>query len=380
MTRFINSQTTIVTDAMDGALTAYAGAHLARLDGYPHTKVAIRLDADPNRVAVISGGGSGHEPAHIGFVGRGMLTAAVAGEVFASPSVDAVLAGILAVTGPAGCLLIVKNYTGDRLNFGLAAERAKQMGLNVEMVIVADDAALAHASQPRGIAGTLFVHKVAGHHAERGADLAAVKAAAAATAGAVRSIGLSLATCDLPGQPRRSAHSTPELGLGIHGEPGATEVDVEGARHAVDLLVERLTDVLPANADRLAVLVNNLGSVTPLEMGILTRDLLESDLASRIELMVGPGAFMTSLNMYGFSLSALPLDDARAEAICAPVGPVAWMPAMTPAVPAVREVPIPAAQDGFPSEAHSGNEQLLRAVCGALVDAEDSLNALDAKV
>lgn len=135
---------------------------MARLDGFPFVRVVVRTDWDKSNVALISGGGSGHEPAHAGFVGKGMLTAAVCGDVFASPSVDAVLAGILAVTGDAGCVLIVKNYTGDRLNFGLAAERARSLGLRVEMVVVHDDIALPDLSQPRGLAGTLLVHKIAG--------------------------------------------------------------------------------------------------------------------------------------------------------------------------------------------------------------------------
>jgi len=130
--------------------------------------VVARGDWDKSRVAVISGGGSGHEPAHAGFVGKGMLTAAVCGDLFASPSVDAVLNAIVAVTGDRGCLLIVKNYTGDRLNFGLAAEKAKRYGLKVEMVIVADDIALPDNKQPRGIAGTALVHKIAGYAAEQG--------------------------------------------------------------------------------------------------------------------------------------------------------------------------------------------------------------------
>jgi triose/dihydroxyacetone kinase / FAD-AMP lyase (cyclizing) len=137
-----------------------------------------RTDWDRSKVALVSGGGSGHEPSHAGFVGQGMLTAAVCGEVFASPSVDAVLAGILAVTGKAGCLLIVKNYTGDRLNFGLAAERARALRLKVSMVIVDDDVALPDLPQARGVAGTLFVHKIAGALAEQGADLDTVTAAA----------------------------------------------------------------------------------------------------------------------------------------------------------------------------------------------------------
>ncbi|MEC7258804.1 MAG: dihydroxyacetone kinase subunit DhaK, partial [Pseudomonadota bacterium] len=124
MSQFINARDALVTEAIDGTLRS-AGDRLARLDGYPHIRVLLRTDWDKSRVALISGGGSGHEPSHAGFVGQGMLTAAVCGDVFASPSVDAVLAAILSVTGKAGCLLIVKNYTGDRLNFGLAAERAR---------------------------------------------------------------------------------------------------------------------------------------------------------------------------------------------------------------------------------------------------------------
>jgi hypothetical protein len=122
--QFINAKETLVTEAIDGLLRT-GGGQLARLDGYPHIKVVVRTDWTKDRVALVSGGGSGHEPSHAGFVGQGMLTAAVCGDVFASPSVDAVLAGILAVTGEAGCLVIVKNYTGDRLNFGLAVERAR---------------------------------------------------------------------------------------------------------------------------------------------------------------------------------------------------------------------------------------------------------------
>src|SRR5881394_2231503 len=174
MKRFLNARETIVTESIDGLLSS-SGGKLARLDGYPHIKVVVRKNWDRRKVAVVSGGGAGHEPAHAGFVGAGMLTGAVCGEIFASPSVDAVLACIMAVTGAPGCLLIVKNYTGDRLNFGLAAEKAKRLGYAVEMVIVSDDIALPDSSRPRGIAGTLFVHKIAGYLSESGLPLDAVK-------------------------------------------------------------------------------------------------------------------------------------------------------------------------------------------------------------
>ncbi|NMD07549.1 MAG: dihydroxyacetone kinase subunit DhaK, partial [Phyllobacteriaceae bacterium] len=155
--QFINKKESLVVDALDGLLRGSGGANLARLDGYPGIKVILRSDHKPNKnVAVICGGGSGHEPAHAGFVGKGLLTAAVCGEVFASPSIDAVFAAIMAVTGKAGCLVIFKNYTGDRLNFGLAVERARALGKKAEVVIVKDDIALPDIPQPRGIAGVLF--------------------------------------------------------------------------------------------------------------------------------------------------------------------------------------------------------------------------------
>ena len=166
MKHFFNRRENIVTEALDGLLRTSSSGTLARLDTYPDIKVIVRADWDKSRVAVISGGGAGHEPSHAGFVGRGMLTAAVSGEIFASPSVDAVLTAIRAVTGKPGCLLVVKNYTGDRLNFGLAAEKARAEGFDVEMVIVADDIALPDINQPRGVAGTLFIHKIAGHLAQ----------------------------------------------------------------------------------------------------------------------------------------------------------------------------------------------------------------------
>lgn len=221
MPQFINSKETAVTEAIDGTLRT-AGGRLARLDGFPHVKVVVRHDWDRLGVALISGGGSGHEPSHAGFVGQGMLTAAVCGEVFASPSVDAVLAAILTVTGKAGCLLIVKNYTGDRLNFGLAAERARAQGLKVAMVVVDDDVALPDLPQARGVAGTLFVHKIAGALADQGADLETVTHAAQRVIDGVISIGMSLDTCTLPGSPKenRIGPGKAELGLGIHGEAG----------------------------------------------------------------------------------------------------------------------------------------------------------------
>ena len=273
MKQFINAKEAAVTEALNGVLRVAEGK-LARLDGYPHIKVVVRTDWDKSKVALVSGGGSGHEPSHAGFVGRGMLTAAVCGEVFASPSVDAVLAGILAVTGPSGCLLIVKNYTGDRLNFGLAAERTRAFGLKVAMVIVDDDIALPGLAQSRGLAGTLFVHKIAGAMAEQGASLDVIAQTARDVIENAVSIGMSLDTCSVPGSPKenRIADGKAGLGLGIHGEPGVEQVDFVSARQAMGLMVEHL---LSHVGDRSYVaILNNLGSATPLEMSWLVEELM----------------------------------------------------------------------------------------------------------
>lgn len=378
MNQFMNTKETLVTEAIDGLIRTSAG-RLARLDGYPHIKVVVRADWDRSRVALVSGGGSGHEPSHAGFVGKGMLTAAVCGDVFASPSVDAVLAGILAVTGKAGCLLIVKNYTGDRLNFGLAAERARAFGLKVTMVIVDDDVALPELPQARGVAGTLFVHKIAGALAESGADLDTVAEAARKVIAGAISIGMSLDTCTVPGVPKedRIGQGKAELGLGIHGEAGVEQVDFAGARSAMAMVVDRLSPHMGSGPH--VALLNNLGGATPLEMSVLAEELARSSLADRLQWMVGPAEMMTSLDMQGFSVSLLPVTPAEAEALAAPVAPHAW-PGLSPLGPVVVH-PLP---DGLspiqpmPS-AHPARRALIDRCCRALIASEAALNALDAK-
>lgn len=382
MKHFFNAKETIVTEAVDGAILAAGHGCLARLDGYPHIKVVLRRDFPAERVAVLSGGGSGHEPAHAGFVGPGMLTAAIAGEIFASPSVEAVLAGILAVTGAAGCLLIVKNYTGDRLNFGLAAERAKQLGRRVEMVIVADDIALPDASQPRGIAGTLFVHKIAGYLAEAGRPLEEVAAAARSAAAAIYSLGAALAPCTIPGQrseQRLSDHEL-ELGLGIHGEPGCERIELGPVRTLVTLMAERLRAALPKDDARYGLLLNNLGSVPPLEMAVIGQEFLRTPLAERVELLFGPAPLMTALNMNGFSLSLIALDSTRREALLAPVGVPAWPAGVVPGT--ITTLPLhPALLSALPAPSPSPRVRaVVEGIVSRLIAMEEQLNALDAKV
>jgi dihydroxyacetone kinase len=378
MAQFINRREDVVTEAIDGLLAA-SGGTLARLDGYPHIRVVIRSDWDKSKVALVSGGGSGHEPAHAGFVGRGMLTAAVCGDVFASPSVDAVLAGILAVTGPAGCLLIVKNYTGDRLNFGLAAERARAFGLNVSMVIVDDDIALPELPQARGLAGTLFVHKIAGAAAEAGADLDAVTATAKRVITGTKSIGMSLDTCTVPGSPKedRIPEGMAELGLGIHGEAGIEQVSFTDATTAMAAVAARLA---PTIDDRPHVaLINNLGGTSVLEMSVLTHELLNSPIGRQISHVVGPAPMMTSLDMRGFSISLYPVEKAEIDALDHKVALAAW-----PGLSAVQPIVVTALPDGLKpitplASDHKPTRDFLIGCCNVMISAEQDLNALDAK-
>ncbi|MFS2179377.1 dihydroxyacetone kinase subunit DhaK [Rhizobium pisi] len=382
MKHFFNRRETIVTEALDGLLLTSSSGRLARLDSFPDIKVILRADWDKSKVAIISGGGAGHEPSHAGFVGKGMLTAAVSGEIFASPSVDAVLTAIRAVAGPKGALLIVKNYTGDRLNFGLAAEKARAEGFDVEMVIVADDIAIPGINQPRGVAGTLFVHKIAGYHAERGEDLKMVAAHAAAAAGDIVSLGMSLSTCSVPGQEHedRLGENEGELGLGIHGEPGVERIALQPVADIVATMVARLSPALREGASH-ALLINNLGAVPPLEMTVIANAVL-SPLGRRIRLIIGPAPMMTALNMNGFSLSLIRLDAARETALTAAVEPHAWMPAVERHE--IQIIAAPKTSAGLNGAAAAGenarNRRLITALCEHLISQESELNRLDGRV
>lgn len=378
MQHFINNKEDMVTDALDGTIATSSGK-LTRLDGYPHIRVVVRSDWDKSKVALVSGGGSGHEPAHAGFVGEGMLTAAVCGDVFASPSVDAVLAGILAVTGPAGCLLIVKNYTGDRLNFGLAAERARAFGHKVSMVVVDDDVALPELPQARGVAGTLFVHKIAGAMAENGANLEACTLAAERVIKSTRSIGMSLDTCTVPGslKEHRIPHGMAELGLGIHGEAGVEQVASAGAADAIGKMVEKLAEGLPKTPH--VALINNLGGASCLEMSILTNSLLKSEIGSQIRHVVGPNSMMTALDMHGVSISLLELADGDKEHLAQGVGAPAWPDLDEVSHPNVLPLPDGLSPIRAPASAHDETKQFLTECCHVLIASEDDLNTLDAK-
>ncbi|WP_449576472.1 dihydroxyacetone kinase subunit DhaK [Lelliottia nimipressuralis] len=378
---FFNDRKQLVNDAIEGILISAPHGNLVKLDIDPAIRVVARSDWDKSRVAVISGGGSGHEPAHAGFVGKGMLTAAVCGDLFASPSVDAVLNAIVAVTGDRGCLLIVKNYTGDRLNFGLAAEKAKRYGLKVEMVIVADDIALPDNKQPRGIAGTALVHKIAGFAAEKGKSLSEVRDIAQQACENLWSLGVAMQTCNLPGsddEEGRIKQGHVELGLGIHGEPGASVLDTQNSKAIIDKLIAPLKE--KAGDGRFAVLINNLGGVSALEMALLTKELAHSALQDQIAYLIGPAPLVSSLDMKGFSLSLLRLNETFERAINEPVETIGWQKPV--AFAPLRTLPHTAIQDRV-DYAPSDNAQvaaLVGAATQTLVDLENRLNALDAKV
>lgn len=378
---FFNDRKQLVNDAIEGILLSAPHGNLVKLDIDPAIRVVARGDWDKSRVAVISGGGSGHEPAHAGFVGKGMLTAAVCGDLFASPSVDAVLNAIVAVTGDRGCLLIVKNYTGDRLNFGLAAEKAKRYGLKVEMVIVADDIALPDNKQPRGIAGTALVHKIAGYAAEQGKSLNDVRDIAQQACDNLWSLGVAMQTCNLPGsddEEGRIKQGHVELGLGIHGEPGASVVDTQNSKAIIDTLVTPLR--AQAGDGRFAVLINNLGGVSALEMALLTKELAHSALKENIAYLIGPAPLVSALDMKGFSLTLLKLNDFFEKAIHAEVETLGWQKPVTFAP--LRTVPHSALRDRV-EYTPSDNPQVSEAVASVtktLIQLENRLNALDAKV
>ena len=378
MKKLINDPIRVVSDMLKGLVAITPGLQL--LEG---ETVVIRAH-DPAQVALISGGGAGHEPAHAGYVGHGMLAAAVAGDVFTSPSVDSVLAALRAVTGPAGALLIVKNYTGDRLNFGLAAELARDEGLQVEMVLVDDDVAVTNAGAGRrGLAGTVLVHKVAGAAAASGAPLVAVRDAARDAVAALGTMGVALGACTVPaaGAPGFSLGDAEiELGLGIHGEAGVRRAPIAPARELVAALLDAvIADRGLRPGTRVALLANNLGGTPAMEMAIVARDAVAHlDTAGLIVERAWAGSFLTALEMPGCSLSLMALDNVRLAALDAPTDAPAW-PGPTgradlrrPRVP-VRTGPAPAPVAGRDPMMDAA----IRAIAAALRAAEPELTRLD---
>ncbi|WP_306214995.1 dihydroxyacetone kinase family protein [Actinoplanes sp. RD1] len=386
MKKLINAPGDVVAEALDGLTRTSAG--IARLAG---STTAVRSDiaqvVAAGRVTVLSGGGAGHEPAHAGYVGAGMLTAAVAGEVFTSPSVDAVLDGIRAIASPGGVLLIVKNYTGDRLNFGLAAELARTEGLAVETVVVADDVALDTASRTgrRGIAGTVLVHKVAGAAAEAGLPLAEVARLARRAADAAGSMGLALSPCTVPaaGQPGfLLGPDEAEWGLGIHGEPGVERGTLPAAADVAERLIATIADDRGiGSGDSVALLVNGLGATPPMELTVM------ADAAARVLRKRGitpvrtwAGTFLSALDMAGVSISLLPVDDELLPLLDAPTAAPAWPATVSTPEGAVLAAPPAVAVETGTLPATDPVRRALEAVAETLISHRDELTAMDREV
>lgn len=314
MKKIMNHVDQMVDEALDGMEAAFP-QYLRRIVG---THVLVRRTPKPDgRVGLVSGGGSGHEPAHGGYVGRGMLDAAVAGEVFTSPTPDQVLEGIRAAHHGAGVLLVIKNYTGDVMNFDIAREMAEAEGIPVASVIVNDDVAVQdslYTTGRRGIAGTVLVHKIAGALAERGGSLAEVKRIAEKVIQNVRSMGFALTPCTVPAVGRPTfelGDDEMEMGIGIHGEPGTHRQPIVPANELVDELLHRIEDDLGlGEGQHVMVLVNGMGGTPMMELAIMARRVAEwaKERRHRLEAQ-WVGEFMTSLDMSGASLTVLRLDE-----------------------------------------------------------------------
>lgn len=329
MKKLINNPNEVVTEMIEGMILA----HPERLKNLEGTTVIARKDAPvAGKVGIVSGGGSGHEPSHAGYVGKGMLDAAVCGEVFTSPTPDQVYEAIKAVDSGNGVLLIIKNYTGDVMNFEMAAEMAEAEGIKVAKVVVNDDVAVENSTYTtgrRGIAGTVFVHKIAGAKAQKGASLEEVEAVANKVIENVRSMGMALTPCIVPAAGKPGFHlgdNEMEIGMGIHGEPGIEKTELKSADEVAEILLNKiLEDMKLSSNDKVAVMINGLGATPVMELYIVNRKvshLLQERGIQVHETFVGN--FMTSLEMAGCSVTLLKLDDELAELLDAECDTVAF--------------------------------------------------------
>ncbi|MDE6280334.1 MAG: dihydroxyacetone kinase subunit DhaK [Oscillospiraceae bacterium] len=316
MKKFINAVEQVEDQMIQGMVKAYP-QYLRKLDC---GNVVVRADKKEGKVALISGGGSGHEPAHGGYVGEGMLDAAVAGAVFTSPTPDQVYEGIKAIATDAGVLMVIKNYTGDVMNFEMAADMARDEGIKVAQVVVNDDVAVKDSLYTvgrRGVAGTVFVHKIAGAMAETGADLDAVQAVAQKVIDNVRTMGAAIEPCTVPaaGKPGfELGEDEMEVGIGIHGEPGTHREKIKTADEITDLLLGQILADIDFVGSEVAVMINSSGATPLMELFIINNrvaDVLAEKGVKVYKTFVGE--YMTSIEMAGFSISLLKLDDQLKE-------------------------------------------------------------------
>ena len=332
MKKLINAPERVVEEMLRGMELAHGG--MLRL--LPESGVVLRADAPvQGKVALVSGGGSGHEPTHGGYVGPGMLDAACAGSVFTSPTPDQMLEATKAVDGGAGVFYVVKNYTGDVLNFEMAGELAEAEGIQTDYVVTNDDVAVEDStftSGRRGIAGTIFVHKICGAAADDGKDLAGIKELAERVNGNVRSMGMALTSCTPPesGEPIfQIGDDEMEIGIGIHGEPGIERKNIEPADSIVDQMLDRiLGDSVDFSGSEVAVMVNGMGGTPLMELYVAYARVADRLGGEGVTVWRMPyvGDYMTSLEMAGFSITLLKLDEEMKGYLAAPCDVAAGRP------------------------------------------------------
>ena len=319
MKKIINNPNDVVAQMLEGLAKAEKSVRYI-----PEAEVIARSQK-ADKVGLVSGGGSGHEPAHAGYVGKGMLDAAVSGNVFASPSPDRVLKGIESANSGKGVLLIIKNYSGDIMNFDMAKDLAEADGIEVDYVVVKDDVAVpdsTYSTGRRGIAGTIFVHKLAGAKAEQGAALPEVKRIAQKTIDNVRSMGMAMSACILPGVGKPGfvlGENEIEVGMGIHGEPGVERTHVMTAADLAKALTDRILNDLDYTGSEVALMINGLGATPLMELYILNNEVEKILSSKNIKIYrTLAGNFMTSLEMAGCSVTMLKLDDELKALLDAP--------------------------------------------------------------
>ena len=329
MKKIINKPENVVTEMLDGL--AYVHSDLVhRVEGFD---IIARNEQAAGQVGLISGGGSGHEPAHAGFVGDGMLSAAIAGAVFTSPTPDQILEAIKEADQGAGVFMVVKNYSGDIMNFEMAQELAEMEGIEVASVVVDDDIAVENSLYTqgrRGVAGTIFVHKILGHVAREGKSLAEIKDLADKIVPNIHTIGLALSGATVPevGKPGFVlAEDEIEYGIGIHGEPGYRKESMQPSRQLAEELTGKLLEAFEAKAgERYALLINGMGATPLMEQYVFANDVASILGDAGLDVAYKKlGNYMTSIDMAGLSLTLMKIEDeAWLEALESPVKTIAW--------------------------------------------------------
>lgn len=329
MKKIINKPENVVTEMLDGL--AYVHSDLVhRVDGFD---IIARNEQAAGQVGLISGGGSGHEPAHAGFVGDGMLSAAIAGAVFTSPTPDQILEAIKEADQGAGVFMVVKNYSGDIMNFEMAQELAEMEGIEVASVVVDDDIAVENSLYTqgrRGVAGTIFVHKILGHAAREGKSLAEIKDLADKIVPNIHTIGLALSGATVPevGKPGFVlAEDEIEYGIGIHGEPGYRKESMQPSRQLAEELTGKLLEAFEAKSgERYALLINGMGATPLMEQYVFANDVASILGDAGLDVVYRKlGNYMTSIDMAGLSLTLMKIEnDAWLEALESPVKTIAW--------------------------------------------------------